>query len=232
MIRRRLDRRAVSLSAWPRVRSGGTCCRAAAEALLAVDLYNRAASERSLEGFVMHMHVAWLYMLHARFTRDAVDYAYRQPNGRFVRVDGEVKTWELARCLREAFADESNSVRCNVEFFIKVRNKIEHRYEQLLAVALAGKTQAHVLNYEETLTGWFGPEESLGDSLRFPVFMSSLTPDAVKALKQVHRKLPKRITAFIREHDAALPSRVQRTGATTSGCCCCHRRAPRRKPTP
>lgn len=179
------------------------------EALLAVDLYNRVASERSLEAFVMHMHVGWLYMLHAKFEREGVDYRYRHPNRRFVRVDGEVKTWELARCVREAFSDETNSVRCNLEFFIKIRNKIEHRYEALLATVLAGKTQAHVLNYEEKLTEWFGGKESLGESLRFPVFMSSLTPDAVKALKETHRKLPKRITDFIREHDAALPSSVQ-----------------------
>jgi hypothetical protein len=178
------------------------------EALLAVDLYNRAASERSLEGFVMHMHVAWLYMLHAKFQRDGVDYRYRQANGWFVRVDGEIKTWELARCLREAFPDEASPVRANVEFFIQVRNKIEHRYEQLLATALAGKTQALVLNYEETLAAWFGAKESLGESLRFPVFMSSLTPDAVSALKATHRKLPKKLTTFIREHDAALRGEV------------------------
>ena len=122
------------------------------EALLAVDLYNRAASERSLEGFVVHMHMAWLYLHHAKFLRDKVDYRYREADGRrFVRVDGEIKTWELGRCLREAFPDDKSAVRANVEFFIKVRNKIEHRYEQLLATALAGKTQAHVLNYEETL---------------------------------------------------------------------------------
>jgi hypothetical protein len=178
------------------------------EALLAVDLYNRTAAERSLEAFVMHMHVAWLYMLHAKFKRDGPDYRYRQADGRrFVRVDGEVKTWELARCLRQAFPSETNPVRCNVEFFIKARNKIEHRYEELLATVLAGKTQAHVLNYEETLTAWF-PGEGLGDSLRFPVFMSSLTPDAVKVLKTTHRQLPKKLTTFIREHDAALPSEV------------------------
>lgn len=178
------------------------------EALLAVDLYNRAASERSLEGFIVHMHMAWLYLHHARFLRDGVDYRYRQDNGRFVRVDGEVKTWELARCLREAFPTDNDPARANVEFFIKVRNKIEHRYEQLLATALAGKTQAHVLNYEEMLTAWFGAEEGLGDSLRFPVFMSSLTPSAVKALKATHRKLPKKLTTFLREHDAELPSEV------------------------
>jgi hypothetical protein len=178
------------------------------EALLAVDLYNRAASARSLEGFIVHMHMAWLYLHHAKFLREKVDYRYRHDNGHFVRVDGEVKTWELGRCLREAFPAEKSPVRANVEFFIKARNKIEHRYEQLLATALAGKTQAHIMNYEETLTAWFGVEESLADSLRFPVFMSSLTPDAVKALKATHRKLPRKLNAFIREHDAALPNEV------------------------
>jgi hypothetical protein len=177
------------------------------EALLAVDLYNRAASERSLEGFVMHMHVAWLYLLHARFERDGIDYRYRKPNGHFQRIDGEIRTWDLARCLKDAFDDQS-AIRANVEFFIKIRNKIEHRCEELLATALAGKSQALILNYEETLTDWFGAEEALVDSLRFPVFTSSLTPDAVAALKAVHRKLPKKLVRFIREHDASLPGSV------------------------
>ena len=67
------------------------------EAALAVDLYNRSTAARSLEGFVVHMHLAWLYLLHARFVRDNVDFRYRKENGRFERVDGEIKTWELVR---------------------------------------------------------------------------------------------------------------------------------------
>ena len=110
--------------------------------------------------------------------------------------------------MREGFPDPSSPVRANIEFFIKLRNKIEYRYEQLLVTAIAGKTQAHVLNFEETLTAWFSTRESLGDSLRFPVFMSSLTPDAVKALKETDRKLPKRLVKFIREQDASLPGEV------------------------
>ncbi len=90
----------------------------------------------------------------------------------------------------------------------QVRNNIEHRYEQLLATALAGKMQAHVLNYEEALTAWFGADEGLGDDLRVPVFVSSLTPDAVKALEATHRKLPQKINDFIREHDPSLPAEV------------------------
>jgi hypothetical protein len=57
--------------------------------------------------------------------------AYRESNGRrFARVDGEIKTWELERCLREAFPSDKDPVRANVEFFVKIRNKVEHRYEQ------------------------------------------------------------------------------------------------------
>ena len=179
------------------------------EALLAADLYNRTAAERSLEAFVVHMHLSWLYLLHARFSRDVIDYRYRAENGRFVRVDGEIRTWELARCVREAFPDDASPVRCNLEFFIKVRNKIEHRYEELLATAIAGKSQALVLNYEETLVSWYGAKEGLADGLRFPVFMSSLTPDATRALKETYRKLPRKVTTFIREQDASLPETVQ-----------------------
>ncbi len=68
------------------------------------------------------MHLAWLYLLHARFVRDEVDFRCRRDNGRVERVDGEIKTWELARCLRAAYPDERGTVRCNVEFFIRLRN--------------------------------------------------------------------------------------------------------------
>jgi Protein of unknown function (DUF3644) len=178
------------------------------EACLAVDLYNRSSSERSLEGFIVHMNLAWLYLLHARFERDHVDYRYWDGN-RLKRIDGEPKTWGLKRCLREEYPDENDPVRRNAEFFIQLRNKIEHRYEKLLSVVIAGKTQAHVLNYEEACVRLFGAKEGLGEDLRFPVFVSSLTPDAVEILKRTHRKLPKRVTTFIQEYDASLPEEVQ-----------------------
>jgi hypothetical protein len=35
------------------------------------------------------MHLAWLYLLHARFARDEVGFRDRKDNGRFERFDGE-----------------------------------------------------------------------------------------------------------------------------------------------
>jgi Protein of unknown function (DUF3644) len=178
------------------------------EACLRVDLYNRSTSERSLEGFIIHMNLAWLYLLHSRFDRDGIDYRYWDGH-RLVRVDGEPKTWGLARCLRAEFRNADDPVRRNVEFFIHLRNKIEHRYDKLLAIVVAGKTQAHMLNYEEACVRIFGQGERLSDSLRFPVFVSSLTPDAVRILERTHRKLPRKVTTFIKEYDASLPDEVQ-----------------------
>ena len=99
--------------------------------------------------------------------------------------------------------------RSNVEFFIGFRNKIEHHYERLLEALVAGKCQSHILNYEATLVELFGQEEGLADQLRFPIFVSSLTEDAVEALKQTHKRLPKRLTRYVEEFDAALDEEVR-----------------------
>lgn len=177
------------------------------EALIAVDLYNRAATERSLEGFVLHMHLAWLYLCHAKFERDGVEYFYRQPNGHFKRVDGEKKAWELQKCIEVALP-KPDPIRANLELFIRVRNKVEHRFERDLATVLAGKVQAHLLNYEATLVEWFSTKESLGDDLRFPVFLSTLQDGAVTALKATYARLPRGVVQFLREFDAGLPQDV------------------------
>jgi len=80
------------------------------EAALAVRLYNNPSEVRAFEGFVMHMHAAWLYMLHARFIRDGVDFRYRDRVNprRFVKVDGDYKRWELARCAEQRSPDDAN----------------------------------------------------------------------------------------------------------------------------
>ena len=180
------------------------------EALLAVDLYNRSGDDRRLEAFVVHMQIAWTYMLHAKFERDATDYWYRDvKTGRRIRVDGEFKTWELSRCVRELFPNHDHPVRRNVEFFIGFRNKIEHRYEKLLESVVAGKCQSLIMNYEQALVDTFGEREGLADRLRFPVFLSSLSDDAVGALKETHKRLPKRLTNYVEEYDAMLTNDVR-----------------------
>lgn len=175
------------------------------EALLALDLYNRSTGERRLEAFAVHMQIAWLYLLHARFERDGVDYWYRDKASRRIRVDGgEFKRWDLARSIKHEFSD-SSPIRLNVEFFIGLRNRIEHRYAQLLESLVVGRCQALVLNYEQSLEAYFGSTEGLQDSLHFPLFVGHLTEGAVESLKETYKRLPRRLARYIRDFDGALP---------------------------
>lgn len=174
------------------------------EAVLAVDLYNRSGHERQLEAFIVHMSIAWLKMLQAKYDRDKIDFYVRNSKGHRQRTrDGDWVTKPLHQMMTERF-DERDPRRINLEFFIGLRNKIEHRHERDIATLISGRTQAFMLNFEKTLVSEFGHDESLGDSLRFPLFISSITDDAIEAVKAVRKRIPKGVAEYIQDFDASL----------------------------
>jgi hypothetical protein len=181
-----------------------------AEAILAVDLYNGPYERRSLEAFIVHMHLAWLYLLHAEFIRDGVDIRYwNRSKSRLIRVHGEPKTWELSRCVKKRWG-EKDPVRKNLELFIGLRDRIEHRYAAAISVAIAGHAQAHVLNFEQELVEQFGKEHSLAETLRFPVFLSSLTEQGAEALRKLRASLPPKATRYLEDfYDSLEPGIVE-----------------------
>jgi len=65
------------------------------------------------------------------------------------------------------------------------------------------------MNYEQMLIDAFGEKESLADRLRFPVFLTALTDGAVAALKEVHKRLPKRLTKYVSDYDESLTGDVR-----------------------
>ncbi len=183
------------------------------EASLAVRLYNDPAEVRSFEAFVVHMHLAWLYLLHAEFTRDGVDFRYRQrDNPRLLeKIDGEPKRWELAKSVRERWSNERDPIRANLEFFIGLRNKVEHRFaqrQQALSAVVGGQGQSLLLNYEEELVGQFGSAASLATRLRFPVFIGSFTDEGERSLRRLRKTLPAPLRNYITEYTANLEASV------------------------
>lgn len=179
------------------------------EALLAVDLYNGRGNDRLLEAFFVHMHIAWLYLLHAECARDGTDYWYRNDAGRLIRVDGEPKTWELQRCIENRWSNQNDPVRRNLEMTVIIRNKIEHRWQEALAVATGGYAQALVLNYEAELLTAFGPKFSLASDLRFPLYLSAFTEEGVSRMISVQRSLPPRLRRVLADFDADLDDSVR-----------------------
>jgi hypothetical protein len=168
------------------------------ECLNAVEFYNRPGSRRPLEAFLVHMHIAWLYLLHAEFEQSGINYSYlisAKPR-RYMKVDGERKSWDLYRCVAERWPDPQHPVRKNLELTIRLRNKIEHRYEQGLVVASAGFCQALVLNYESELTEKFGTRMSVSSLVHLPVSLSTFNEEGVKSLVAAQLSLPSRLRNF------------------------------------
>lgn len=183
------------------------------EACLAVRLYNDSAEARAFEGFVIHMHLAWLYLLHAQFVRDDVDFRYWDPKftRRLLKIDGEPKRWELERAMKERWPADSDPVRANLALFIKLRNRLEHRHahaDEALMLYLAGHAHALLVNYESELTEQFGENQSLALRLRLPIFVGTFTPQGEQALRKFRGTLPADIRSFVVDYEAGLDDSV------------------------
>jgi hypothetical protein len=179
------------------------------EVRLAVDLYNRIGQERQLEAFVVHMSLGWLKLVQAKYEKEGKQRdLFILRNGRRQRTaDGDWLMKPLSTLLAEQYSD-ADPIRRNVEFFIGLRHKIEHRYDRDVATLIAGKTQAFVLNYEKEIVRLFGDREGLSDELRMPIFVSSITEDAVEAIKQVRNRVPRSVLDYVQDQDAALDSSI------------------------
>lgn len=179
------------------------------EACLAVRLYNDSAEARAFEGFVVHMHLAWLYLLHAEFIRDDIDYRYWDKNykRRLLKVDGEPKMWELERSIKERWQAETDPTRANLALFIRLRNRLEHRHahaDAALMLSLAGHAHALLVNYESELTDQFGGNQSLALRLRLPIFVGTFTPQGEQALRRFRKTLPADLRSFVTQYESGL----------------------------
>lgn len=176
------------------------------EALLAVDLYNQSNRPRRLEAFFVHMHLAWLYLFQASYQRDGNPYIFLK-NGQPELIDGEPKSWDLSKFARERWK-ENDPVRKNLELSILLRNKIEHRFEEAISVAVAGYAQALLLNFNNELTAAFGEGATLGSELRFPVFIGSFTREGAAQIAAAAQRTPSEIKKFLMEFESGLSKEV------------------------
>lgn len=182
------------------------------EAVLAVKLFNDPTGERSLEGFVVHMHLAWLYLLQAEWTKAKRDYRIADPShkGWFKKIDGEYQTPSLEWFVQQTWVD-SDPVRANLQFFIRLRNKIEHRHsgsDESLTAVIGGECHALLVNYEESLTTVGGTSASLATVLKFPVFVGGFTDKGKDALLKLTKKLPPDLRKFLVEYNRSVDEAV------------------------
>ncbi len=101
--------------------------------------------------------------MHAVFERDGVKYYHKKKNGRFERIDGDKRAWELSTCMKNYDGPHLPAdIVANLRLFIKLRNKIEHRQMATLDAHVAAECQALLLNLKGFLKQEFDIE-LLGD---------------------------------------------------------------------
>ena len=178
-------------------------------ALLAVEIYNKPRTSFRSGGFIVFMSIAWLALFHAIFERKGVKYFYKK-NGRFVIIDEEKKAWELGKCVREYYKEENNPIRKNLDFFIELRNKIEHRFLPQLDIDIFGECQAMLINFENLLTSEFGNEHAIKENLVFALqFSSILQEKQQEALKIKESKGYKNVKQFIENYKGHLSDNIR-----------------------
>lgn len=182
------------------------------ESVLAVKLFNDPTGDRNLEAFVVHMHLAWLYLLQAEWVKDGKDYRIPHPKhkGRYKRVEGEYQTPSLDWFVGQKWPDDK-AERVNLEFFIKLRNKIEHRHSgsnDSLATVISGECHALLINYEEMLVSVGGQADSLATVLRFPVFIGGFTDKGKEAIVKLTNALPADLRTFLADYSSSIDDSI------------------------
>lgn len=145
-------------------------------ALLAVEIYNKPRTTFRNEGFIAMMIMAWTRLFHAYFNATIGDrYYYKKKNGQFDIIDGERKAWELSTCIKK-HGTLDKAVESNLNFFTKLRNKIEHRHIEKREVdtLIFGECQSLLFNYESQLIKFFGDRYSINEALVYSLQFSQM----------------------------------------------------------
>lgn len=173
-------------------------------ALLAVEVYNKPRTAFRSGAYITLMCITWTAIFHAVFERSGKKYFYKNGFRRYVKVDGDYKTWELKKCVEEYFVDSNDPVRKNLEFFIPLRNKLEHRFMPDIDGEIFGECQALLINYEEVLSREFGTKQTLTENLVFSLqFTKQNTKDL---LKRTMNGETQKILDYIKEFRKTVPT--------------------------
>ena len=180
--------------------------KARASCLLAVETYNRPSAAFRTYGYIVLMQIAWTSLFHAILKRKGFKpYQRKKNSNRFIKIDGEPKWWNLEECMIAYWKGEQTPVISNLKFFLKLRNKIEHRDVPEIDPYVYGECQAMLFNFEELLQKEFGDNWMICESLTIPLQFSRVRMcQANEALRYVLKPLPQDIDQFINGFRSAL----------------------------
>lgn len=147
-------------------------------ALLAVEIYNKPSVKFKSEGYVTLMMIAWTKALHAFFHKSGISYYYKEEGKYILNEDGDRKTWDISKCLRE-YKEFSEAVLRNLEVHLKIRNRIVHGDVNPLTfdTIFFPECQSVLYNLENFLVANFGDAYAINHTLAYSLQFSSYRTD-------------------------------------------------------
>lgn len=185
--------------------------KARESALLGVQVYNNPLVSFRTPGYIVHMIIAFTALFHAIFERNGIDYYCKNNDGTHKIVDGDKYAWDITECVRYYYGGEMSDVAESIKFFIKIRNKIEHRFIPALDITVSGKCQALLNNFEELLVNEFGAYFALGQNLALALQFSVYSAEQQRVLRKVQASEYDALRKYIEAYDASLPDEIRQS---------------------
>ena len=179
-------------------------------ALATVQVFNNPLITFKSEMFIVNMHIAWTYLLHAYYREKGVEYRYVEgttKSGRRIfgtTKFGAHKYWALEDCLNSDQSPVEKDVSNNLRFLIGLRHEIEHQMTTRIDDALSARFQACCINYNELITKLFGEDNGIEKYLSFSLQFSSINEEQTKMLDTYKDILPSRLTSYVQKFDESL----------------------------
>lgn len=183
--------------------------KATESAMLAVEVYNKPATKFRSGGFIVLMCIAWTSLFHSIFLRNRKKPFHKTENGRYIKIDGDFKAWELSHCLDEHFGGTTSAVRENLRLMVGLRNKIEHRSMPELDHHIFGECQACLFNFEDMLVQEFGAKNAMNESLALALQFSHLrNAHQDKAIQSLRKPLQKALSDYLTRFRSSLSGEI------------------------
>lgn len=190
--------------------------KAQESSLLAIEIYNKPAAKFKSGAFISLMIIAWTALFHAYFLKNRIKPFFRKGK-RFEIITEKIggreiknyKWWDLSKCIKEYFKGNNPPERKNLEFFIPLRNMIEHRSLPELDINIFGECQALVNNFDDFIEKEFGKNfkisQNLSHTLQFPFNGKNILEYKKKDLE---KKNLKQLIKYIRAYRSSLSTDI------------------------
>ena len=164
-------------------------------ALAAVQTFNNPLITFRAEIFIVLMHIAWTYLLHAYYRKEGIKYNRKGRHGTLVY-------WGLRKCIDSEDSPLDADTKNNLSFLIGLRNEVEHRMIPPLDDMFSAKLQACCVNYKHYVEKLFGKSSAVN----FPGFSLQFSPigqDQIKAVPN-GENIPANVREFIQDFESGL----------------------------